>query len=47
MEYIVIRKVKERGQFEYRLSNPEERRPLQGLLDPTELTQILTLPKSG
>jgi DNA primase len=43
MEYLTIKKVKERGQFEYQLNNPEEKRPLKGLLTPLELEKALSL----
>ncbi len=47
MEYLIIHKVKERGQFEYQLNNPEERRQLKGLLTPAELKKLLSLQKTS
>lgn len=47
MEYLVIRKVKERGQFEYQLNNPEVQRPLKGLLTPAELERLISFPQAG
>jgi DNA primase len=41
-EYLTIEQVKKRGQFEYRLNNPNERRPLKGLLTPAELEKRLS-----
>jgi energy-coupling factor transporter ATP-binding protein EcfA2 len=47
MEYLIIRKVKERGQFEYQLSNSEARRPLKGLLTPLELERLMSFRQAG
>lgn len=47
MEYLIIRKVKERGQYEYQLNDPEERRPLKGILTPSELEKLLSLQKTS
>jgi DNA primase len=41
LEYLVLEQVKKRGQFEYRLNDPSERRPLKGLLTPEELEKLL------
>jgi len=41
MEYLFVEQVKKRGQFEYKLNNPDERRPLKGLLTPEELKKLL------
>lgn len=41
LEYLTLQQVKQRGQFEYKLNNPEERRPLKGLLTPEELMKLL------
>ena len=41
MEYLLVEQVKKRGQFEYKLNNPDERRPLKGLLTPDELKKLL------
>ena len=41
LEYLLIQQVKARGQYEYRLNDPQERRPLKGLLTPEELEKIL------
>ena len=42
LEYLVLEQVKTRGQFEYRLNHPSERRPLKGLLTPEELKKLLS-----
>jgi DNA primase len=47
MEYLKIEKVKERGQYEYRLNNPDDRRVLKGLLSPVELQKLLLLQKTS
>ena len=41
MEYLVVENLKSRGQFAYRLNNPNKRKPLKGLLTPEELTKHL------
>jgi len=41
-EYLSIEQVKKGGQFEYRLNRPENRRPLKGLLTPSELEKRLS-----
>jgi len=40
LEYLVLEQVKKRGQFEYRLNDPSDRRPLKGLLTPEELEKL-------
>jgi DNA primase len=47
MEYLKIEKVKERGQYEYRLNNPDDRKVLKGLLSPAELQKRLSLQKTS
>jgi DNA primase catalytic core len=46
-EYLTIEQVRKGGQFEYRLNRPEKRRPLKGLLTPSELEKRLSLQKSS
>ena len=41
MEYLVVENLKSRGQFAYRLNNPNKRKPLKGLLTPEELAKRL------
>ena len=41
MEYLVVENLKSRGQFAYRLNNPNKRKPLKGLLTPEELAKHL------
>ena len=41
MEYLVVENLKSRGQFAYRLNNPNKRKPLKGLLTPEELAKQL------
>jgi hypothetical protein len=41
MEYLVVDTLKSRGQFAYRLNNPNKRKPLKGLLTPEELAKHL------
>ena len=41
MEYLVVENLKSRGQFAYRLNNPNKRKPLNGLLTPEELVKHL------
>ena len=41
LEYLVVENLKSRGQFAYRLNNPNKRKPLKGLLTPEELAKHL------
>ena len=41
MEYLVVDALKSRGQYAYRLNNPNKRKPLKGLLTPEELGRRL------
>jgi len=43
MEYLVVENLKSRGQFAYRLNNPNKRKPLKGLLTPEELVKRLEI----
>lgn len=47
MEYLVIRKVRDRGQYEYQLQDVGDKRPLKGLLTPAELERRITLKKTS
>jgi DNA primase catalytic core len=42
MEYLIIDQIRSRGQFGYLLNNPQERKPLKGLLLPEELIERLS-----
>jgi hypothetical protein len=41
LEYLVLQQVKTRGQFEYRLNDPNQPKTLKGLLTPEELKNLL------
>jgi DNA primase len=41
LEYLILQQVKTRGQFEYRLNDPNQPKPLKGLLTPEELKNLL------
>jgi DNA primase len=42
LEYLILQQVKTRGQFEYRLNDPNQPKTLKGLLTPEELKNLLT-----
>jgi hypothetical protein len=41
LEYLILQQVKTRGQFEYRLNDPNQPKTLKGLLTPEELKNLL------
>jgi hypothetical protein len=42
LEYLILQQVKTRGQFEYRLNDPNQPKTLKGLLTPEELKNLLS-----
>jgi hypothetical protein len=47
LEYLILQQVKTRGQFEYRLNDPNQPKTLKGLLTPEELKKLLSSQKAS
>jgi hypothetical protein len=47
LEYLILQQVKTRGQFEYRLNDPNQPKTLKGLLTPEELKNLLVSENSS